>query len=239
MEIQQVLQQSILVKLMHHPGLNFNALWDKNGESNTFAYHLKSLVETGLVEKKDEGYFLTTQGKTYVTHLDGATGKTTNKPVVCSFILGYIPEENKILINIRKKEPFYDYLGISGGKIEFGSSPLETAQKELLEETGLHGTLQLLSISNYTTEEDKKTMHHVIAYTYLCENPKGLLLEKTREGINKWIYLDELEKYTCYPELPYFIKTSLLNKNKVNFFNIKRYQQDGKFLPEFTILDSF
>jgi ADP-ribose pyrophosphatase YjhB (NUDIX family) len=239
MEIQQALQQKILVKLMHHPGLGFNELWSKDGESNTFAYHVKSLVESGLIEKKDEQYFLSVEGKTYVTHLDGATGKTRNKPVVCSFILATIPNEKKVLVNIRKKEPFYNHLGIPGGKIDFGSSPMKTAEEEFLEETGLHGDLRLLSISNYTTEENGTMMHHVIAYTYLCEYPKGMLLENTREGINKWIYLDELDKYTCYPEIPHFIKTSLMNKHKVNFFNIKRWMKDGEFLRQFEIQDSF
>jgi len=51
-------RQNILRKLMHDPGITFNKLWNKEGTSNSFAYHIKILEEDGLIEKKEEKHFL-------------------------------------------------------------------------------------------------------------------------------------------------------------------------------------
>ncbi|MFW6230417.1 MAG: NUDIX hydrolase [Nanoarchaeota archaeon] len=241
MEIEQEIQRSILKKLMHEPDQGFNRLWAKESESNRFAYHLKTLVDQGLVEKHGDAYRLSAKGVSYVTYLDGATGKRKEKPVVCSFVIGYDAGEEKVLVNIRRKEPFYDYLGIPGGKIEMGTSPMQTAREEFLEETGLTGPLKLVAMSNYTTEDitSRKLLHHVISYTYLCSDSRGSLKKRTREGENRWIFVDEIDKHRCYPEIPHFIKTVLLNRDRISFFNIHRYQKDGEFLKEFDIVEEF
>ncbi len=57
MEITQDAQKNILVKLIHNNGIKYNDLWAKDGESNKFNYHLKSLIEGGLVKKKKNYIF--------------------------------------------------------------------------------------------------------------------------------------------------------------------------------------
>lgn len=229
MEITQKMQQDILVKLTHAHQLRFNELWDKQGESNVFSYHLKNLIESGLIKKEEEYYKLTNDGMTYVASMEGTSGKTTKKPIVCSFVLGYKPEEDEILINIRKKEPFFNYVGISGGKMEFGSYPLKTAKEEFLEETGLQGDFQLSGISNYNTFNNKELMHHIVAFTYICTNCKGTLKTENREGNNKWIARKDLPKHLHYPELVHFISNLITNTTGIKFFNINRYQKNGVF----------
>jgi len=229
MEITQKIQQDILVKLTHSKGLRFNELWGKHGESNTFSYHLKNLIDKNLILKINEQYGLSNDGMTYVAAMEGVSGKTSKKPLVCSFILGYEKEKDLILINIRKKEPFFDYVGIPGGKMDFGAYPLKTAKEEFLEETNLKGDFQLGGISNYNTYNDNKLIHHIVAFTYICTNCKGDLKEKNREGDNKWIARKDLPKYLHYPELVYFISTLVTNTTGIKFFNINRYQKNGVF----------
>ncbi len=238
MEITQQIQKEILVKLTHAKQLRFNELWDKHGESNVFTYHLKTLLEKDLLIKEGDYYKLTNKGITYVSAMEGSTGSYKKKPIVCSFILGYDSETDKILINVRKKEPFYDYIGIPGGKMEFGSYPLKTAKEELMEETGLTGTLSLAGISNYNTYNDGELIHHIVAFTYVCLRCKGELKKHNREGDNKWIPRRDLSNYLHYPELVHFITTIVSDTSKVHFFNINRFQKNGvfediKIIPEF------
>ncbi|MFW5902666.1 MAG: hypothetical protein ACOCTT_02155 [archaeon] len=42
------IQKNIIRKLMHEPKQGFNELWNKEIESNKFAYHLKKLREMDL-----------------------------------------------------------------------------------------------------------------------------------------------------------------------------------------------
>lgn len=243
-EIKQEIQQKILAKLIHNPGLSFNEIWDKNGESNLFNYHLQVLINLNFIVKTENGYFLTNEGKTYISAIDGETAKVKPRPIVCSFIIGFKKETDEILINIRKKEPFYDYVGIPGGKIDFGSSPMDSAKKEFMEETGLEGDLRLVGISNYNTYEgkhdiiDRVPMHHVIAFTYVSENCTGSFIETTREGENLWIPRSSLRNYSHYPEIAHFID-SVLSSNEIKYFNIDRFQKEGKFLKEFNELSYF
>ena len=97
--------------------------------------------------------------------------------MACVFILGFGKKTKKILVNIRKKVPFYDYAGIPGGKIEMGSSSIKSAKEEFLEETGLNADFKLAAISNYNTYNNEELMHHVIAFTYLATNCSGKLID--------------------------------------------------------------
>jgi len=230
MEITQETQKRILVKLIHNNGLKYNDLWGKDGESNKFNYHLKSLIEGDFVRKRGELYFLTNRGLTYVSSIDGQTAKNKKRPVVCTFILGFDEKTKNILVNIRKKVPFYDYAGIPGGKIEMGSSPIDSAREEFFEETGLKADLKLAAISNYNTYNDDELMHHVIAFTYLATNCSGELIESNREGENRWMGLEEFKKQKKYPELETFFEKILGSRNQIHFFNINRFQEDDEFV---------
>jgi ADP-ribose pyrophosphatase YjhB (NUDIX family) len=230
MEITQDAQKKILVKLIHNNGIKYNDLWAKEGESNKFNYHLKSLIEGDFVKKKDDLYFLTNKGLTYVSAIDGKTAKNKNRPVTCVFVLGYNEKTKEILVNIRKKVPFYDYAGIPGGKIEMGSSPINSAREEFFEETGLKADFKLSAISNYNTYNDDELMHHVIAFTYLATNTSGELIKSNREGENKWMTLEEFKKQKRYPELETFFEKILENRNEIHFFNVNRFQEDDEFV---------
>lgn len=229
MEIEHELQKKILVKLIHNKELKYNELWAKEGESNKFNYHLKSLIDGNFVRKKNECYCLTNEGMTYVTSINGKDAKSKKRPVACSFILGFDEDSEKILINVRKKVPFYDYAGIPGGKIEMGSSPIETAREEFLEETGLTGDFKLAGISNYNTYNDGELMHHIIGFTYLATNCKGSLIESNREGENCWVDICEFKEMKRYPELDSFFEKIINNPDVIHYFNVDRFQKDSEF----------
>ncbi len=148
--------------------------------------------------------------------------------MACVFILGFGKKTKKILVNIRKKVPFYDYAGIPGGKIEMGSSSIKSAKEEFLEETGLNADFKLAAISNYNTYNNEELMHHVIAFTYLATNCSGKLIDSNREGENKWMSLEEFKQQKRYPELDSFFKKIL--ENEIHYFNVNRFQENDKFI---------
>ncbi len=228
------IEQQILKKLMYNKGMSYNRLRDEV-PSNKFAYHLGKLVEKNIIKKTikkgDEAdiYELTPEGIHLVSSIDGQEIKQTKKPIVCTFVLG--SQDGKLLLNRREKQPFLDYVGVPGGKVEFGSLLPEEAAREFLEETGLVAKkMELKHITNYRTYDKPtgKLTHHVIGFFFLATEISGDLIAKTREGSNLWVTLEETEKMKMYPDFPSFSK-ALLEGTEVTFQEADRYTQDGEF----------
>ena len=83
---------------------------DKEGSSNNFAYHLKVLQEDGLVEKTEEGYRLSSEGKSYAAYIEGESGEKSKFPLPCVVVVVFKNSEEVLMLK-RKKEPFYGYWG--------------------------------------------------------------------------------------------------------------------------------
>lgn len=128
-------QRMILKRLMHDAPLSFNQLWNKQGQSNLFAYHVKKLEERGFVVKDESGYALTEQGKQEVTYLDGETGNREEPPLLGVVVV--VIEQGRVLMTCRKKEPFAGVWGYIAGKMRKDEYILECASRELHEETGI------------------------------------------------------------------------------------------------------
>jgi len=225
------IQKQILKKFMYNKDLKYNEIWNKEIPSNKFNYHLQSLITRNIIEKKEETYRLTDTGIHVISSLDGVEISQKKKPILCAFVMGYDEKENKILVNIRKKQPFLNYLGIPGGKVELGKTIEEQAKEEFLEETGLEGELKLKLIMNLITinEETNNANHHVTGFFYLATNLKGKLIEKNREGENLFLEQKECNKYPRYPDFDYFT-TKLLDESKELIFKeAKRFVKDEEF----------
>jgi len=222
---------------MYNKGMSYNRLRDEV-PSNKFAYHLGKLVEKNIIKKtssvsekgEQDIYELTPDGIHMVSSIDGQDIKEKKRPIVCTFIMGY--ENGKLLLNRREKQPFMDYVGVPGGKVEFGSLLPEEAAREFVEETGLvAGKLELKHITNYRTY-DKPTgelTHHVIGFFFLATEITGELIKKTREGSNIWVTLEETKKLKMYPDFPSFSK-ALLENTTITFTEADRFTQDGEFV---------
>ncbi len=225
------IQKQILKKFMYNTQLRYNEIWDKTIASNKFNYHLQQLVEEGVIEKKEDKYQLTDKGTHIISSLDGVALEEKKKPIVCAFVMGYDEKGKKILVNIRKKQPFFNYVGIPGGKVEFGKPVEEQAKEEFLEETGLQGKLNLKLILNMATinEETKETMHHITGFFYIATELEGKLVEKNREGENMFITLEESSNYKKYPDFDYFTSKLLEEREGIIFSELKRFMKNNEF----------
>ena len=215
----------ILKIFMYKKDLTYNQILDKKYPSNKFNYHLQKLIDEEIISKEKQNYKLTPKGTQILSSLDGQTLKQKRNPIVCCFILAV--KDNKILINKRLKQPFIDYIGIPGGKLDLGNNLRTQAKEELLDETGLYGELDLKVISNYVTFEKDEIAHHVVAFTYIATNIQGELKKIHREGENFWIKKEELKNYQVYPDIPKLV--NLCFKEGIHQISAKRFTEEGKF----------
>jgi ADP-ribose pyrophosphatase YjhB (NUDIX family)/predicted transcriptional regulator len=221
-------RKQILSKFMYNKSMKYNQIREKV-PSNKFNYHLKSLVVEGFVEQKKDMYSLTPKGTQLISSLDGIKIEENRKPIVCAFVLAQ--KGTKILVNERAKQPFMGFIGIPGGKLDFGSLMAEQAALELLEETGLSAKkFELKLITNYRTKDKEKNelTHHVIGFFYLATGISGTLKENDREGKNFFTTLKQAKKMKRYPDFDFFTKTLLESKTLV-FKEADRYVENGEF----------
>jgi 8-oxo-dGTP pyrophosphatase MutT (NUDIX family) len=226
-------RQSILQKLIHAPGSTFNQLWPKDEiESNKFAYHLKNLEEQELIEKHENSYFLSQKGREHAAFLEGLDGSKKKKPLS---IVGVVifDDKGRVLLQKRKKEPFFGFCGTSGsGKIEFGERLIEAAGKELKEETGLDADIVPAAIFNVVTYNKNQSGitepgYHHIHFLFLGKNPRGKLLRENRECILEWVDMKDISKYKLFPDFPDIIR--VIKEGKFKIIEMERYMENNEF----------
>lgn len=223
----------ILKKLIHHPGLSFNQLWGRDGESNKFAYHLKVLETDGLLKKSGSGYELTHLGKKVAAYVDGDSGKKSEFPIMGVIVV--VEKDGKYLMLQRQKEPFYGYWGFVGGKLKFSQYLMEAAADELKEETGLECDLELKGLFSSKTYNDDSLSYSHQMFIVKGTNPRGKLLSSTREGINRWIPFAEIRSMKTFPNI---LKTiEIIQCQGFRWLEADRLQKDDEFIDMRIIRD--
>lgn len=189
-------QVLIMRHLLFSPSAGFAEL-QKNTKltSDHFNFHLKKLLETGYVEKNDNQYSLTVQGKEYANRLDTDENEIERQPKVSVVLVveRQIGDRREFLCQQRLKQPYYGFWGRLGGKVRWGESFEEAAQRELLEETGLTAefTYKMLfrkrdyKKQNGALLEDKA---FIIMYT---NDAHGELMADFEGGHNEWLTQEE------------------------------------------------
>lgn len=194
-------QASILRELLFHNGTNFASL-NKLGLTNDhFTFHLKRLLEEGIVEKKGRKYSLTQEGKAYAHKLD-VDSLVMEKQGTCTVAVTAkkaIRGKVHYLIQKRLKEPLYGYFGFINGKIRFGEFSKDTARRELTEETGLSGKPEFLMVAHKLRgpKRSEIKLDHFF-FLYIVKSPKGKL-KNTKEGKNYWMTLDKIKRLKTFP----------------------------------------
>jgi ADP-ribose pyrophosphatase YjhB (NUDIX family) len=153
------------------------------------------LVEIGYVEKVVKGkYRLTPKGKEYANKLDTAVNTIERQPK-SAVILG-IQKGNKWLFQERLKHPYYGFWGFPSGKIRWGEKILETAARELMEETGLTADLEYKGVYHEQVDQADtgESLEDKIFHIVHCTNVKGDLIEVFEGGRNAWMTIDVARK---------------------------------------------
>ncbi len=224
------IRKNIILHLIHHTRASFNELWNNQGESNAFAYHLKRLEEEGVVQKYSDGYGLTPDGQSLITDIEGDTGNKTRFPTPTVIIVAQ-DAKGRILAQQRKKEPYHGYWAFPSGKINFGWNPEERAKRDLYEETGLTaGNIVLRGIEHVKTIDDGTLLHHHTLYVYQATNCTGELIKETHKAKHAWMSTEEFQSGQRLPG-DWLFEFILPSKN---FFIIEgeRYMKEGVFTGE-------
>lgn len=191
-------QVGILRELLFHPEAGFSELQKPTGlNSDHFKFHIGRLVELGYIDKVTSGkYRLSIKGKEYANKLDTDANTIERQPKVSIILI--LTRKNKNgdtehLFQQRLKNPYFGYWARLGGKLKWGESVIEGADRELEEETGLRAdfTFRMLYHKRDYKQNTKDLLEDKLFIIMVAENPAGDLIERFEGGYNKWMTPEE------------------------------------------------
>ena len=226
-------QSQILKSLIFKAGESFNKLNETKVSTDSFTFHLKSLVEAGLVKQENAKYFLTASGKEFANRLDvdnaNVQVEKQAKIGVLIFAIKKDPPTNggqvKYLLQQRLKHPYFGYYGGVGGKLKIGEKITTAAKREFKEETGLTGKLDFCGINHKTDfSNQKELLEDKIFFVFKATDLKGNFIEQFQGGKNIWFSLTEMKKLDkLFPDVLDKIK---MVEGRGEFFSENQYFVD-------------
>lgn len=224
------IQMIILRELLFKPNSRFTDLNIVGLSNDHFSYHIRVLIESGLVEKSLNKYLLSTKGKEFANRMDTETAVIEKQPKTSVLIIPeFISDSGKktYAVQRRLKEPYYGYHGFMTGKVRYGETIFDASHRELTEEMGLSGTFEHLFVLHemvYNQEglmlEDK--FFHIVKVSHIM----GELLQEIEGGQN--LIMNEEEFYKMTP----------LYHNEIKIYEWFKSGQKG-FIEEKYFIDSF
>lgn len=187
-------QAEILRALLFMPLAKFSELNISGLTNDHFTFHIKKLVELGLVEKTVGKYTLSTKGKEFANRIDTNTNKMERQAKTTVLVVGIrkINNVTQYLVQQRLKQPYYGFHGFISGKARWGEEIGDAAVREFAEESGLLGKPTLVGIEHKMDVKDGMVQEDKFFYICRMENPKGELVENFEGGQNIWLSEDEI-----------------------------------------------
>lgn len=190
-------RSSIISSLMSG-SKNFSYLLDKASlrDKGQFNYHLKLLVKEDLVIKNKDQYILTQEGELLGTYLKHVKMEEVNPiTVVCSVVRD---SDGRALILKRSKHPEKEKWNLPGGRLIFGETIKECAQREVFEETGLKlKSKKILGLFPSRIYRNNSLSIHVMVIPVLMSTLKDdqrvVLNEEHKEY--SFVNMNEVENY--------------------------------------------
>jgi len=195
-----VAQVIIMRSLLFAPHAGFAELQKATSlTSDHFNFHVKKLIEEGYVDKSDKHYKLTHKGKEYANRMDTDENEIEKQPKVSIAITLERKNdkgEREFLFQQRKKNPYYDFWGRVGGKIRWGETIIQAADRELLEETSLKAKFKyrLLYHKRDFNKATGKLLEDKIFLCVYATEFSGTLMEQFEGGVNRWMTEEEFHR---------------------------------------------
>ena len=147
------MQKSILEAFLYNHKLKFNEIEKLVKErSNKLAYHIKSLIKKGVIEKDGEYYRLSETSETIIPFL------SDKKPVLAVLLIA-LEKNKKIFLYKRDKRPFRGKFSLPGGRMIVGES-IPQSTKRLMKKFNINCTFKKInSISLEHVKRKDKTLH--------------------------------------------------------------------------------
>lgn len=190
-------QNEILARFIRAENLRYSQARPEGIADDLYNYHLQFLVKKNYLEKMEDGYQLTKQGKQYVAQLDvwGMLKKKFKVSVIVWVIRKGKKGSLEILYQERKRQPFYGDHAAIAGKILPGEKIVDAARRKLKEEAGLNGDFKFLGVVRTIRLDPRgEVLEDALYHICLCENAKGRLIEENDFGKQYWIDICEASK---------------------------------------------
>lgn len=184
---------------MFNKDLNFSKLKPEHTESNLFMYHLKLVINDGLVYKNLTGrYELTIDGKTFSDKISLAAFKPRIQPKIITMVICKRADGKQVLYR-KKRHPFIGLVGFPYGKIHLGEKVLEAANRELKEKATLSADLLLRGDVYLTTNQNGELFNQTFAHILSAAHPIGELSKDIEIGDSFWGDIEKLDPKELIP----------------------------------------
>lgn len=194
MDIDHEAQLTILRELLFHPEAHFAQLNKTDLTNDHFTFHLKHLIDKGLVEKMGENYKLTPYGLELAGRLDVKEMKIVRQPKigVAVFVVRKNKGQQEILIGRRLKDPSIGKAGIFfAQKVHLGESLLDTAARCIKNEVGIVAKFKFIGTLHFIRKHNTELIQDVVFTCFKTTELSGDVRTKTTESENFWVALDK------------------------------------------------
>ena len=162
--------------------------------NDLYNYHLKALISKELVNKTDDGYSLSENGRRYVADIHHTSDQANRlfKINVITIATRLFDSELQVLVQKRMSQPSYGIVGVMGGTIVKGESMVDGAKRKLEQETGLTADFRVIGIERRQLYKSNELFSDVLFPICYATNASGSLLETTEFGQNSWMNINEV-----------------------------------------------
>ncbi len=210
------IQKDILSKLITNPYLRYSKLKPSDIEGNHFMYHLKSLMNKGLVVKNEDNlYLLSSRGKVFADSLSLQDYTPRKQPSIVTLITCQ-NEKGQWLVYRRKRQPLFDQVGFVYGKLHMGETVSQAAHRELKEKTGLQCELSHRGDGYITIYENTEMVSQIMFHLFYGKNPYGEIKKTQKPGVASWAWREEFNHEPFMPSMPEL--ADLVINSKERFF---------------------
>jgi ADP-ribose pyrophosphatase YjhB (NUDIX family) len=150
-------------------------------------YHLKAVLDEGLIKKAGTLYKLTAQGKQLVDRMSMGEFRERIQPKIVTLIVCRRDDDGSYLLYRRGRQPFLGKVGFPYGKIHLGERVEDAAKRELKEKTGLTAPVLTYRGDVYITVHDEEELvTHMLCHVFFGANPTGTLTRNSQIGECFW-----------------------------------------------------
>lgn len=189
-------QSGILRTLLFKPEASFTDLNVLHVPSDQFSFHIRRLVEEGILAKEEAGYRLTTAGKQLAQLMDPETGNYERQGKIGVAISSVRVEggHTQYLIQERLKQPYFGFHGLMTGKIRWGETVPEAAARVFEEETGLSAEFDIVAIKHKMDYDAAgELLEDKFFFVLRADNLSGPFKQEFEGGRNRWMTKAELD----------------------------------------------
>ncbi len=234
------LQMHIISVLIKNPKTSFGKLRPGDVPTDQFTYHLKQLIKQGLISLENGQYTLTRKGKRFAVHIDLTAKKKAeySKRTVLIRVIRQTKNGFEWLVYQRLKQPYYGFVGFPAGKVFKNENPVDTAIRELKEETGLNMLAwRLIKIErDIILNSPTKIEDDFYLYTFDVYETSGELTPDPTEGEYFWASLEKIKQLDTFPgffDAPEQTSWLTMPERFKQYLKLKKANKWQNFPPKF------